>query len=160
MAIVSLFGRHFGCDESIKYTDLVLSVAATTILQSPQSVVAFRPAGILSVGEMREHSGDEVIGDFLVEEHGPNLSRRQTKRLTALLLDTDARWGHPMRCMFTPEIGFRLYKNSDSADVLVCFCTHTFTVQHAGQRAWSFCEPAEHQFKKLGNELFPGSTKF
>jgi hypothetical protein len=161
VALVWLFGRHYSRDdESIRHTDLVLSPEAATILESPQSVVAFRPAGILSTGEMREHSGDEFIGGFLVEERGPNLSQQQTKKLTALLLDQDTRWGHPMQCMFTPEIGFRLYRNSDSADVLVCFCTHTFAVQHAGQPAWTFCEPAERQFKKLGKELFPRSAKF
>ncbi len=85
------------------------------ILQSATKVEVFRVEP-----NKAEKPEDKQIGGYPIKATGTEQKKAFAAKLAAVLVDEKTLFGQQARC-FTPGVAFRLWKDKESVDVIICF---------------------------------------
>ena len=112
-----LVGLTLVAAEDTKPTDQVkkhLGEATIAVLQGATKVEAFR------IEPEPEKLDGSLIGGYPIKATGKQQNKEFAARLTTVLLDEKTLFGRQAKC-FEPGIAFRLWKDKESVEVMICF---------------------------------------
>jgi hypothetical protein len=121
LAAVSTTLALVGADDSTKPSEKVkerLGDKTIAILRGATKVDVFRISP-----NMAKKDEEKQIGGYPITATGAEQKKEFAAKLAAVLLEEKTYFGQQARC-FNPGVAFRLWKDKESVDVVICFaCT-------------------------------------
>lgn len=121
----------------------------------------FRTAG-KEVPSDQQQEGEERIGGFRVISQGTDQAEAFAAELADILLDNRTYTDKRAAC-YWPGVAFRMWKDDQSVDVLICFICHNLycgrPVKIAEENSSFAQSPAESRLIRLAKEAFPDDAE-
>jgi hypothetical protein len=133
------------------------------ILSGATKVEVFRLDGEdLDLGGKTQATGERRIGGYRVTGQGPDQGREFAVRLAAVLSDEKTYTDRFAAC-FWPGVAFRVWKDEECVEVLICFKCQNFYCgppKEAAMETASFSgSPARQRLLRLAKEAFPNDAE-
>jgi hypothetical protein len=133
------------------------------ILASAGKVEVFRTDGEAGPYDRKpRQDGGKRIGGFRVISQAPDQARPFAVKLAALLLDETNYNNNYAKC-YWPGVAFRVWKDEEFADVLICFkCDNLYcgpATEEAKENASFYKSPARSQLARLAKEALPDDAE-
>jgi hypothetical protein len=105
-----------------------------------------------------KEKGEKRFGGFEVTAQGADQGRQFADKLAAILSDEKTYTDRFAKC-FDPGVGYRIWKGTESVEVLICFkCGNLYCgppTENAQENAAFNGSPREADLRKLAMEAFP-----
>lgn len=159
VALTGVVALAFVAGFLVYYLSNPLDKRTKTILAGATRVEVFRLDGDnRSSVEKPAREGDKRIGGFLVTAQGQNQGKAFAAKLADILSDRST-YALAFAGCFSPGVAYRIWKDEESVEVLICFKCHNF---YCGPPADSVQEnasfvrsPREGDLVRLAKEAFP-----
>jgi hypothetical protein len=129
------------------------------ILAAASKVEVFRTDGYDGPYDRKpRQEGESRIGGFRVTAQGPDQAQPFAAKLAELLLD-ETHFNNNYKKCYWPGVAFRVWKDYEFADVLICFqCDNLYCgppTEEARENASFNRSPARSQLARLAKEALP-----
>jgi hypothetical protein len=136
-----------------------LDAKTAAIFDNATKVEVFRIDGKYSPGDPKAPPLGENIGGYPILSRGKD-QRLEFARKLASVLNDGSTYSTSRAMCFWPGVAFRVWRDEEPVDLLICFYCHNFYLGPANQgrvmETASFMEtPAVPKLLKLAKEAFP-----